>query len=197
MGAYQCRQNNWNQWLTRRVLHLTFQEYLAAYYLSKLPVEEQNRVIDKHGKKNHLQEVWKFFCGLVDDVSPFQRLAVLTQSKENDLFMIKCAFESQQSTPCSSLVQSNEGSLHLKGTLTSSDFIAFSYVMNNTTFPVERLLLRKCDFREEGINILVNEVGTKLEFIKSLCFHYKNCGKTQMISLNILLNKLKNWILLT
>ncbi len=117
---------------------------------------------------------------------------MLAQSKENDLFMIKCAFESQQSTPCSTLVQSNEGSLHLKGTLTSSDFIAISYVMTNTTFPVEKLLLRKCDFREEGIDILVNEVGTKLEFIKSLCFHYKNCGRTQVISLRILLNKLNS-----
>ncbi len=64
--------------------------------------------------------------------------------------------------------------------------------MTKTTFPVERLLLRKCDFREEGIDVLVDEVGTKLKFIKSLCFHYKNCGRTQIISLRMLLNNLKS-----
>ncbi len=52
-------------------LHLTFQEYLAAYHLSKLPLKEQIEVIGKHGKKSHMQVVWKFFCGLVDDVITF------------------------------------------------------------------------------------------------------------------------------
>ncbi len=71
-------------------LHLTFQEYLAAYLLSKLSMKEQIEVIDKYGKKDQMRVVWKFFCGLVDDLSPFQKLAS-AQSKENDLFMIKCS----------------------------------------------------------------------------------------------------------
>lgn len=45
-------------------LHLTFQEYLAAYHLSKLEEAQLTQVLEKHGKKEHMQVVWKFCCGL-------------------------------------------------------------------------------------------------------------------------------------
>ena len=46
-------------------LHLTFQEYLAAHHISTLSDEEQDKLIQEHGNKNHMLAVWKFYCGLV------------------------------------------------------------------------------------------------------------------------------------
>ena len=46
-------------------LHLTFQEFLAAYHISHLEEEEQARLIDEYGSAKQMQAVWKFYCGLV------------------------------------------------------------------------------------------------------------------------------------
>ena len=45
-------------------LHLTIQEFLAAYYVSKLPLSEQAQVIDDSVKKKHLVIMLRFYAGL-------------------------------------------------------------------------------------------------------------------------------------
>ena len=45
-------------------LHLTIQEFLAAYYVSKLPPSQQARMIDKSIGKEQLVIVLRFFAGL-------------------------------------------------------------------------------------------------------------------------------------
>lgn len=56
-------------------LHLTFQEYLGACFISSLGEEDQLAVIAEHGKKEHKQ-LWKFFCGLAtfEDSKKFEDL---------------------------------------------------------------------------------------------------------------------------
>ncbi len=46
-------------------LHLTFQEFLAAYHISHLKSDEQQDLITHHGESKHMLQVWKFYCGLV------------------------------------------------------------------------------------------------------------------------------------
>ena len=45
-------------------LHLTIQEFLAAYYVSKLPLSEQAQVIDDSVGKIHLVIMLRFYAGL-------------------------------------------------------------------------------------------------------------------------------------
>ena len=45
-------------------LHLTIQEFLAAYYVSKLPLPEQAQVIDDSISKIHLVIMLRFYAGL-------------------------------------------------------------------------------------------------------------------------------------
>ena len=45
-------------------LHLTIQEFLAAYYVSKLPPSQQARIIDKSIGKKHFVIMLRFFAGL-------------------------------------------------------------------------------------------------------------------------------------
>ena len=45
-------------------LHLTIQEFLAAYYVSKLPLSEQAQVIDDSVGKVHLVIMLRFYAGL-------------------------------------------------------------------------------------------------------------------------------------
>ena len=50
--------------LSFHILHLTFQEYLAALHLVTLPTEEQLKVVRTHGRSSRFAMVWRFFFGL-------------------------------------------------------------------------------------------------------------------------------------
>ncbi len=140
-------------------LHLTFQEYLAAYHISKLEENEQLQVINDHGKTAHMQVVWKFYCGLVtfNQACKFEKLLSL----EDDLFNVHCAFESQQSITCNSVVKSGEsGSLSFYDHfLTPSDFTAIDYTLANASVEnLQTLYLRHNCINVDGAEALADSL---------------------------------------
>ena len=121
-------------------LHLTFQEYLAAYHLFASE-KDQLSILKKHGKKKHMQMVWKFFCGLADLKETDVLLGEILKSahdKNDSLFGVQCAFESQQLAVCDYVVKSGEcGTLSFHNHfLTPSDCTAIGYVMKNAAHSV-------------------------------------------------------------
>ena len=176
-------------------LHLTFQEFLAAYHISKLEEEEQAKVISEYGKAKHMRVVWKFYCGLVNfknSLSSFK--GILLKSVGNDLFNIQCAFESQQSITCECVVQSGDsGCITLRRHfLTPSDFTALGYVITNTSSSVEKLVLDGCTFGQEGVSALLKESGNKVLSIKTFCFHGRDSVREQYQAVNMLLSKMES-----
>ena len=133
-------------------LHLTFQEYLAAYHISKLAEDEQLKIISKYGKSKCMYVVWKFFCGLVEfqesNVHIFDHiLASKSKSLKGDLYSVQCAFESQQAITCDSVVGFGEcGTLSLIDVSIPSDFAAIFYVLANVTAPINTVVFDKYDF---------------------------------------------------
>ena len=177
-------------------LHLTFQEYLAAYHITKLGEEEQTKIIEKYGKKKHMRVVWKFYCGLIDfenDTMKFEKLVKCSESSD-DLFHIQCAFESQKSIVCDSVIRSREeGSLTLKSHfLTPSDLTAIGFVVRTASesHPVKKLVLNRCTLREEGISAFLKEAGDRVMSIHTLCYHGGNCNMAQLELVNNLLGKM-------
>ena len=177
-------------------LHLTFQEYLAAYHITKLGEEEQTKIIEKYGKKKHMRVVWKFYCGLIDfenDTKKFEELVKCSESPD-DLFHIQCAFESQKSIVCDSVIRSGEeGSLTLKSHfLTPSDLTAIGFVVGTTSesYPVKKLVLNRCTLAEEGISAFLKEAGDRVMSIQTLCYHGGNCIMPQLKLVNNLLGKM-------
>ena len=175
-------------------LHLTLQEYLAAYHISKLEEEEQAKVISKYGKKKHMRVVWKFYCGLVSFKNSLSNFKEILKSVNNDLFNIQCAFESQQSITCECVVQSGDsGCITLRRHfLTPSDFTALGYVITNTSSPVEKLVLDGCKFEQEGISTLLEESDNKVLSIKTFCFHGRDSVREQYQAVNMLLRKMES-----
>jgi len=105
-------------------LHLTFQEYLAARHISSLNVEEQKRLIVRHGDKAHMMVVWRFLSGLMKDDAVFQ--ALLTHTVVNTRHIIQCAYESQRPTTCNLVLKHSNCELGFKKPtyLTAPDFTA-------------------------------------------------------------------------
>ena len=171
-------------------LHLTFQEFLTAYHISKLEEEEQTKLINEYGNAKQMQNVWKFYCGLVkfDDNHKFRSLVNNTQT--GTLYKVQCSFESQQPSTCDSIVEN--GSLSFKDKfLTPSDFIAMAFVISHATQgTLNRLVFHGCTLGPEGIEVLVKKAGLKLSLVTSLCFHGLNCAAEQLKLVNKLIHVL-------
>ena len=174
-------------------LHLTFQEYLAAYHISKLEEEKQLEIITLYSQEKHMGVVWKFYCGLVDFNEHDDRLKNIL-SFEDDLFNVHCAFESQQTVTCDSVVMTGESGIlsfnnHF---LTPSDMTAIGYIVKNAECPVEKVVLNKCKLSQYGVDALIDEAGSKISSLRSLSFHGKDCLMEQFKLLNTCLHAMNS-----
>ena len=153
---------------TYTFLHLTFQEYLAAVYISSLDVRVQMWIIEKHSSRI-MSTMWTFYCGLVDVHSGVERLQKLsTYYGTNNC--LSFAFESQQPVVCDYLVRElscSFGSL-LLGVF---DIPALRYVIGNTSLPVTELHLtwwRSNDDDDDGITALLQALQFNKEKLHNL-----------------------------
>ena len=168
-------------------LHLTFQEFLTAYHISKLEEEEQTKLVDKYRNAKYMQTVWKFYCGLVkfDDCNKFRSLVDSTQT--GTLHKVQCSFESQQSGTCDSIVK--DGSLSFKDKiLTPSDFTAIAFVISHVSQGISKLVFDECTLGQEGIDVLSEKAKDKLSLVTTLCFHGHNCAAEQLKAVNRLMH---------
>ena len=147
-------------------LHLTFQEFLAAFYISSLDEEKQLELIEQFGDAIQMKQVWKFYCGLV----PFTH-TVISQSCHDTPFKVQCSFESQQPCTCDSVVDKNS-LMFSNHFFTSSDFTAIAYVISNAQHQcVRKVVFDKCTICVEGVEILAQKACGKLSGITILCYH--------------------------
>ena len=174
-------------------LHLTFQEYLAAFYLTKL--EDEKQVISKtKDKQANLQMVWKFYCGIVQFKAHSLVLNYIMSNTDLDmLYKIQCAFESQQQIVCDSVLELDKAdTLSFKDhSLIPTDFLAISYVITTTNYIVTTLTFTDCSLDGEGVALFLEKMSSDhLENIKYLGYHKRNCTVAQLQTINILLRKL-------
>ena len=142
--------------------HLTFQEYLAARYISTLSENEQYRLIQEHGNKNYMLVVWKFYCGLVKIIRNDNRFrSILKLTIKNYLLHLQCAYESQQSIACTQVLKSMEYHIQLKNEyLSIPDFTAVGYVTSQSVIST-KLSITNCNVDIEAINALLSEIKGK------------------------------------
>ena len=155
-------------------LHLTFQEYLAAYYIASQTEEKQREILMTHSSNEKLTEVWKFFCGVgkcsSDNFSILLRKAqcrvqAVKSSRRkvtipNTSLHLHCAYESQKEWMCSQVVQTRESCITLHDqSLTPSDMTALGYVIRHSEIPIKELNITMCHLGVEGLTALLTEIG--------------------------------------
>ena len=174
-------------------LHLTFQEYLAAYHVAHLPEEEQTRLISEYGGRQE-KNMWKFYCGLMKDDQAL-KFSQLMKFANDDLFKVQCAFESGNiSAICDHVVHSGSSGIlsFYKKFFNPTDFAAIGHVLSSTTYPVKEFIFNKCKFGKDEVNTLLQEAGEKVGLISSLSFHGGNCSPMQFTMVSYLLQHISH-----
>ena len=169
-------------------LHLTFQEFLSAFYIISLDEENQLELIEQFESSTQMKQVWKFYCGLTPFNSPVIRL--INKSCHGTPFKVQCSFESQQPHTCDSVVDKNS-LVFKKHFFTSSDFTAIAYVISNAQHQcVMKVVFDKCTVGMEGVQILRQKAGNKLSHIRTFCYHGYDCVTEQLYVVNRLMHSL-------
>ena len=173
-------------------LHLTFQEYLAAFYLAGL--EDDKEIICKTKERhNNLQMVWKFYCGMVQFKAHSLVLNSIMSNTDLDMYKIHSAFESQQRIVCDSVLELDKAdTLSFKDhSLIPTDFLAISYVISTTSYIVTTLTFTDCSLDGEGVALFLEKMSSDhLENIKYLGYHKRKRTYTQLETINMLLRRL-------
>ena len=177
-------------------LHLTFQEYLAAYYINQLENEKQLEILRGYKDYESMLVVWKFYCGLIGmnpDSVIQDKIKIIISSKHADfLYRVHCAFESQHSLSCDAVLNNSERILSFEKTIFRLfDYKAISFLISKSSGPLE-LKFYACTFDENGIShLLAKTADSRWKSVKALLVHNKEMTLEQLHSINVLLRKLK------
>ena len=191
-------------------LHLTFQEYLAACYVTTL---ESTRQLDEilHFSHSQQQQVLKFYCGLAGvDIKSDEFKVILGSLPLGTPYYLQCAFESQSSTACDIAIEHAEDvflrdnkthcdhgeysdCIYLStSSLMPSDFIAIAYVMSTSSRHVSRLVFFNCNFDRVGIRTLLTKVEPSTwSFIKHIILE-NNYEKLKTKTIKLMLHYVPN-----
>ena len=172
--------------------HLTFQEFLAAFHITGLELQEQVNVLTDV-IDDILRNVRKFYCGLIKATilqknKEFLEVILCTEGllftsqrfyKDEDvselIYEVQCAFESQLVELCDYVV--GNGSLCFESShITPSDFTALGYVISTASKQVSKLRFKSGTWDNDGVMAFSSEItGSKLHSIKCLeIYQYKS-----------------------
>ena len=133
-------------------LHLTFQEFLAAYYLANYL--DENQQLDVMQRFSDLTTVWVFYSGLINFETGSERLYKLLEIMPA-LPSCRSAFESQQKGFCDEISRWNSRKLVFFSPLTVTDMVAIAYVVTTSSVPVTKLIIDSYyDYDDDRLGIL-------------------------------------------
>ncbi len=161
--------------------HLTFQEFLAAFYIREAQIEDEMLI-----KEGSLRNVWKFYCGLTQlfkDIK-FANLICSRSFFDSSSFHLQCAFESQHVQLCDNVVKDN--TIAVGGDIVSS--IAQGYVLSNCTKSVTNVTYDSI-WDSDGVESFVSMATSgRLQSIKTLSLEYRKTVNDELfVSINSLL----------
>ena len=167
-------------------LHLTFQEFLAAFHIVRLSSRDQKDIILKYGEDKKLGVVWKFYCGMTqfsDEQKMHNFEQLYERSKDDVLLQLHCAHESQQDSLCTHIVKSYDSTIVLdKQSLNPADFTALGYVLTHSIVPTTELAITSCHIGPEGLSALVKAINNSSFSLRILRYGLLGVGLLRCIT---------------
>ena len=162
-------------------LHLTFQEFLAAYYIANYLDDSQQIQLLKGGRSHHMRTVWRFYSGLVNFENSEDKLHLLFQRVHHveacELF--QCALESQQKCVCEELVSSYSNKLIVGDVLLMPRYLlAVEYVLKTSSQPFTHLEIKCHD------NSLVTSLLKTITTMRYYFLQHISIGRRPGVFLN-------------
>ena len=139
---------------TYTFLHLTLQEYLAAYHIANLAEDEQEKIFSQCGKDNHMSDVLVFYCGMTFFTEDDARLDIVSSSD----YSLRCAFESQQLVVCDSVVGIGGGIRKYGQYLALVDVFSMVYIIVKTSRDLQWLEIVKSHFSADKLKYFVDRL---------------------------------------
>ena len=120
-------------------LHLTVQEFLAAYHISLLPGKEQLEILQRHHSEPHFSQVWRFLAGLTSFkaigweafVSTMGVPSCESEMKMCNSLLANCLYEAQDPSACSQ-VFSGGYVVYSPMSVTQYDYYTLGYCVTNS-----------------------------------------------------------------
>ena len=141
---------------THTFLHLTLQEYLAAYHIASREEDEQIKLLEELEIEDHMSNVFVFYCGMTHFTEDDARLFVINFNFDS-IFgsssnALRCAFESQQRVVCDRVVKEYWGSVIQYGCyLTLVDISSMVYVISNISSHLQHLGITNCHMNADKL----------------------------------------------
>ena len=125
-------------------LHLTFQEFLTAYYIANyIEVAHQLNILRKYLKikySSKMKTVWLFYSGLAD----FEKSPKILDKLFSQRFQVeKChyALESQNKTLSDKILKDKSGKFFICHAQTPTDFQSIEYVIATSPQPISEMTI--------------------------------------------------------
>ena len=141
-------------------LHLTLQEFLAAYHIANLDTSQQMEIIEQYSKSQHMCTVWTFYCGLSNFQFGLMRFKKLKKSCTHISLLMRYGYESQQLDVCDEVVKHVNGLLKFYNLPTPTDLLAIGYVVATTSEQVTELSLYSLLY-DDTLKILLEPMSQK------------------------------------
>lgn len=151
-------------------LHLTVQEYLAAYSISQMGEEKQGQILASGLRDPRYEMVLKFFCGIDKFKS---RQARIIFSQPNHLvapFVLECIFEGQWEQGCQKVAKYTSSSFSIRRDIQPYRSLVIGYVMAKSGTPWQ-LTWSNCNIGShqlKGMSQYVLTVPTTLRCLRVL-----------------------------
>ena len=136
-------------------LHLTFQEFLAAYYIANhLEDSQQIQLLERRAR--HMRTVWLFYSGLISFDESSQQIVHLLFKNLYFYDVFQCALESQQKYICDEVMMYFSKELSFNKSLSPLDLVALEYVLTSSSHSITCLKISYGN--AENIMCLLQEV---------------------------------------
>ena len=134
-------------------LHLTFQEFLTAYYIANhMEVSQQLNILEKYSA---MKTVWLFYSGLADlEKTP----KILDKLFSRDLIeLCHYALESQNETLSDKILKDKSGNLSFQA-MTPPDLQSVEHFIATSSLPITRVFLNSYDHDDDHNGMLLQQL---------------------------------------
>ena len=147
-------------------LHLTVQEYCAAFYISKLPDKEQYECFKKYQFYDSFQMIWRMYCGITrlrnKDIFHHMLSSKWVKSryrKRRIIELLHCVYEAHNDEVCNVVGNHLDGNIDLSGCrLDQISCSALGYLLEQYRGALKVIRLVYCHIDDKCCRILLNSL---------------------------------------